>query len=95
MWHASIAKCGRVRTLTVDELRSGAIRIAERLAVELLEGVGGKLIGPFTSDPPDLAIHVQKRLTPAELFLLPAGWLDLPATDERGPILFLPGASRG
>lgn len=44
----------------------------------------------FTTEPPGDCIHVQKPLTDAEILLLPEGWLEIEAIDERGPCRPIP-----
>lgn len=63
-----------------EYLRLEAILIASNL----LRGVGG--VGSvFVTEPPGDCLHVQKPLTEAERARLPAGWMQIPAVDERGP----------
>ena len=41
----------------------------------------------FVSDPPGLAIHVQRRLSDEEIRKLPQGWCGIEAVDELGPTI--------
>jgi hypothetical protein len=88
VWHVSIAKQTSHGPVRFMYLRPKAIRDAIEIARELLAGVGGKSL-VFTTDPPGCAIHFQKPLTADEIKLLPDGWMDIPAIDERGPCKLL------
>lgn len=55
--------------------------MARGLAVSILRGVGRD--EEFWKDG-DIALHLRRRLTDAEIAGLPAAWLALPAIDEAG-----------
>jgi hypothetical protein len=41
----------------------------------------------FLTDPPGLAVHLQRGMTDEERSLLSDEWLEIPARDELGPII--------
>ena len=88
MWHASVAYHASGFPLPVDNMRPKTIRQGVALATELLRGVGTQRM-VFTTDPPGVAIHVQAPLTPDEIAMLPTGWMEIQAIDERGPCKLL------
>jgi len=58
-----------------------------RKAMELLTNVGGKRCVFHVDLPGAMSLHIQSPLTDVERELLPVGWLDIPAIDERGPMV--------
>lgn len=83
VWHASVSCQGRPVESWSRDQRRGATRVAR----ELLEGVGvGHIRFEFT-DPPGFAIHGQRPLLPQEREGLPSGWMEIPAVDDRGPMI--------
>jgi len=84
VWHASVARLGKGRTLLFDELSSKHIAKGTRIAQLMLKGVGGEATR-FRSNPSVHALHIQKPLTEDEIALLPDGWMEIPAVDEVGP----------
>ncbi len=60
---------------------------AIKFALIQLHGVGqGGSNWYFLTNPPGMAVHVQKPLTDGEKLMLPRGWLSIPAVDELGPV---------
>jgi hypothetical protein len=55
------------------------------LVFGLLRGVGAGKAKLFRTDPAGAAIHGQKPLTEREIALLPEGWMEIPAVDDKGP----------
>jgi len=56
-------------------------------ALIALRGVGESSKWVFTTNPPGIAVHVQKPLTEKEESYLPPGWMEIPAVDELGPCI--------
>ena len=44
----------------------------------------------FVTDPPGIAVHLQRSLTVDEQALLPQGWMEIEAVDELGPCITIP-----
>jgi len=88
VWHSSVARLGKTRTLRFSELTPKHIGKATRIAMLMLAGVGADGFR-FRTDPPAHAVHYQKPLTAEEIALLPSGWMAIPAVHEVGPrVLF-------
>jgi len=85
VWHASVARLGKGRTLRFEELTAKHASKGTRVARLMLKGVGEGDGIRFRSDPAGYAIHVQKPLADEEISLLPDGWMAIPAVDEVGP----------
>lgn len=84
VWHVSVARQTASGPRRFETLKRKHVREGVEIAKELLRGVG-KAPTVFTTEPPGDCIHVQKPLTEEEIALLPAGWMEIPAVDERGP----------
>lgn len=68
-----------------SDWRRNQIREAYQMALDDLSGVGlDRRV--FTTVPPGYCLHVQAALKPSEIDLLPPGWMDIRAIDERGPV---------
>lgn len=85
VWHASVSVLDEERQpVPTAGLTDKQRRRAQRLAVELLAGVGRE---PDRRTLHPLAHHLRRRLTPAELASIarsdPA-WLSIPAVDAGG-----------
>jgi hypothetical protein len=90
VWHVSVAMQEIIpnvssRPIPWTDLTWRRKKRAKRIAKSLLEGVGTRVV-VFLTDPPGSAVHVQKPLTDEEIGLLPDGWMDIPAIDDRGPV---------
>lgn len=83
VWHVSVAFQSAFGPLPVETMRRKLIKNGVTLAKSLLQGVGGSRT-VFTTDPVGCAIHVQAPLTDKEINMLPRGWMEVPAVDERG-----------
>jgi hypothetical protein len=84
VWHVSVAWQTSNGPLEFLELRENQIADGVKVAKSILKSVGTGMY-VFTSDPPSVAIHIQKQLTEKEKERLPEGWLEIPAIDDRGP----------
>lgn len=88
VWHVSVSLWRYGHQVAYSQIGRSQRREGRKLAAEILEGVGGDLM-EFITDPPGNCIHAQKPLTTLEIPALPYGWMDIPAVDERGPVIKL------
>ena len=79
MWHASIAILDAFG-YSIDTYRwPSDYRVrAQRIATELLEGVGQE---PTRIDDGHIVIHVRRSITDAEIAGMDPAWLAIPAVD--------------
>lgn len=84
VWHVSAAYHSNTGPKQFLQMTKTQVFKGIDLGDRLLRGVGCNRI-VFVTDPPRMAIHIQKALTPEEIAYLPEGWMQIPAVDERGP----------
>lgn len=80
MWHASTAvvDIAAWKIVPVAGLPRDVLRRLRQFGLKMLDGVG---VGPWIHHELELAVHVRRRLSGAELAQLDAKWLAIPAID--------------
>lgn len=78
VWHASQAAQTDYGPIPIAELDRKERRILRALGEKLLEGVGA---GDWIHHEKQVAVHVRRRLSEAELRGLDPAWLAIPAID--------------
>ena len=78
VWHASQAAQTDYGPIPIAELGRKERRLLRALGEKLLEGRGE---GPLIHHEKQVAVHVRRKLTRAELDGLDPEWLSIPAVD--------------
>jgi len=81
VWHASVTALGGQGPILISALAPKTCRRAQRLAIDLLAGVG---MGEDKRDRFHFGFHLRRRLAPAELAMLDPVWCAIPALDLGG-----------
>lgn len=79
MWHASIARLGRIAPIPTDRWSHATVGDAKRRLLAALEDVGQP---PTVLTMRRISIHIRRSLASDEMNELSCEWLAIPAQDE-------------